>query len=253
MRSLFNRLSLRFKSFNRSQQFVPSFFSLLTNPTYIIKRGLYLAIRTKSLTMTGDLLDVGCGSAPYRGLFKVRSYTGIDVILNPIANLRSYEYSWFDGINIPFASGRYDCVLATEVFEHVFNLPSLLKEVARVSKEEATLLCTLPFVWPEHDEPFDFARYTSFGITDLFEKAGYEVIEVKRHGTYTDVIIQLILIYLDTQYRKIGILGLIPRVLTCTALNFLAIGLNALLPNVDKLYLGLVIEARLRKSVASPS
>ena len=34
---------------------------------------------------------------------------------------------------------------------------------------------TIPFVWDEHEQPYDFARYSSFGIKSLLEKHGFHV------------------------------------------------------------------------------
>lgn len=38
---------------------------------------------------------------------------------------------------------------------------------------------TIPLFWHLHEEPRDFYRYTKFGIQYLFEKVGFEIVELK--------------------------------------------------------------------------
>jgi len=63
-----------------------------------------------------------------------------------------------------------DGVFSSETFEHIFNLEEIIKEINRVLKKEGLLLATCPFLWPEHEVPYDYARYTSFAMKNLLEK-----------------------------------------------------------------------------------
>lgn len=51
-----------------------------------------------------------------------------------------------------------------------FHIQEIVKELNRVLKENGEMLITVPFVWNEHEIPYDFGRYTSFGIIDLLQK-----------------------------------------------------------------------------------
>ena len=42
------------------------------------------------------------------------------------------------------------------------------------------IFVTTPFIWEEHETPYDFQRYTSFGIKKLFEKHGFDIISHKK-------------------------------------------------------------------------
>ena len=66
-----------------------------------------------------------------------------------------------------------------------------MSEFNRVLKQGGQLLLTTPFTWNEHEEPYDFARYTSFGITDLLQKHGFEMIRLHKTTTYFETICQL--------------------------------------------------------------
>src|SRR5258708_35699637 len=37
----------------------------------------------------------------------------------------------------------------------------------------------MPFMWHLHEEPRDFYRYTRYGLQHLFEKAGFDCVEIK--------------------------------------------------------------------------
>ena len=39
-------------------------------------------------------------------------------------------------------------------------------------------LYSIPLFWHLHEEPRDFYRYTRYGIRHLFEKVGFEIIEI---------------------------------------------------------------------------
>ena len=81
-------------------------------------------------------------------------------------------------------------VVANEVFEHVFNPLDFLGVIKRVLRPGGMLLMTVPFVWDEHEQPYDFARYSSFGIKSVLEKNGFEIIAQRKTVTNFGVIIQ---------------------------------------------------------------
>jgi len=81
-------------------------------------------------------------------------------------------------VALPFKDAVFDTVLCNEVLEHVPEPARLMAEVARVLKPGGVLLLTTPQTWGLHMEPYDFYRYTKYGLRYLAEKSGLEVIEV---------------------------------------------------------------------------
>ena len=62
-------------------EFITKPYSIIINPSYILRNGLYRAIYSLSDKITGDVLDFGCGSKPYEKVFKeVKSYVGVDMM-----------------------------------------------------------------------------------------------------------------------------------------------------------------------------
>lgn len=175
---------------NRS--FFPKKKDFFVNPLYYNRAGLLKYLRKFAPKLNGKILDFGCGSKPYRPLFTNSSeYIGVDI------ENKGFEYEqnsvdvYYDGKVIPFDNQTFDNVFSTEVFEHVFELDASLDEINRVLKMNGKLLITLPFFWEEHAEPYDFCRYSSFGIDYMLEKHGFKILEHEKNGNYITAIYQI--------------------------------------------------------------
>lgn len=123
----------------------------------------------------GIFLDLGCGNKPYRPWFSQASlYFGIDIVgTNNTADVVA------EGRFLPLASESLDCVLCFQVLEHVEEPLALLAEVRRTLKRgQGWLLLSAPMTWPHHEAPYDFYRYTRFGLDYLLRKAGFEIISI---------------------------------------------------------------------------
>ncbi len=172
--------------------------TIFYNPAYLIRSNLFKEIRVLAPELSGNLLDFGCGSKPYKNLFiNASSYVGLDYNIDKINGGATGSDLDYNGKDIPCADGVFDSVISTEVFEHLFNLEDNLREIRRVMKPKGLLLFTCPFALGEHEVPFDFARYTSFGLKFLVEKNGFEMIYFNKTGSSVSVIFQFIAIYIN--------------------------------------------------------
>ncbi len=232
----------------KREQFYPGALSLFTHPFYFARKGLLENIKSLSGALTGNVLDVGCGQKPYRELFSVASYTGLEFDTPQNRKQKSGDGVFFySGGAFPFPDKKFDSVLSTEVLEHVFEPDLLLKEIHRVMKDGGMFLLSVPFVWDEHEQPYDFGRYSSFGLKYLLEKHGFEIVESKKSMADARVLCQLINAYI----YKISImkiksyrLRLIATVFLIAPFNILGAILARILPKNTDLYLDNVITAR---------
>lgn len=234
---------VRLRTFYKRVVFGQSLLGLLVNPFYISRRGLLRGIKEFSGFMDrGVLLDVGCGGKPYRRYFSVDSYFGMDIEQSGHDHSYSQVDVFYDGQSIPFPDECFDHVFSSEVFEHVSNLDELIAEINRVTKRGGTLLVTLPFVWDEHEIPYDFARYSSYGIHNILERSGYKVIGSRKTTSYIGAIFQMLAAYVaqvilpDNRYIRIF---LVPFLVA--PINLLGLILSAILPDNGRFYLNNVI------------
>lgn len=180
----------------KREAFRPGPLAILINPFYIIRKGLYNAVRRIAPTIQGRVLDFGCGSKPYEGDFSnATEYLGVDLRVFGHKDYDSKIDFYYDGKHLPFDDGVFDAVVSFEVFEHVFNLEDILSEVRRVTKPSGKLFFTIPFVWDEHEIPYDFGRYTSFGISDILKRNGYDNIQIIKTTNYYEAVSQLKIAY----------------------------------------------------------
>jgi len=181
----------KLKELYNKSLFQPTFFGLLFNPFFIIRRGLYNGVSQFSGHMQGRLLDFGCGSKPYKALFAVTEYIGTDIEVSGHDHRNEQIDVYYDGNTLPFADDTFDSIFSSEVFEHVFNLPQIIDELHRVLKPGGKMLLTVPFVWDEHEIPYDFARYTSFGLKHILQEKGFIVVQEKKTTNYVSTIWQM--------------------------------------------------------------
>lgn len=87
-----------------------------------------------------------------------------------------------DAGRLPFCAGCFDGVVCLEVLEHVMDPGKVLMEIARVLKSGGRAWISMPFLYPLHDAPFDFQRYTEYGLRRDVQRAGLDVVSVCKSG-----------------------------------------------------------------------
>lgn len=225
------------------RQFNPGIVGLFLNPFYLARRALWREIRDESAALSGDLLDVGCGRKPYRALFAVDSYVGLEID-SPSARQRAVADRFYDGKTFPFLGGEFDSVLCNQVLEHVFTPDAFLCEVFRVLRPGGKLLLTVPFIWDEHEQPFDYARYSSFGLRALLERNGFRVIKQKKTLADVSVLFQLLNAYFFkvTDSRFVWI-KLAARILLFAPISMIGLVAGLLFPSNGDMFLDQLVVA----------
>lgn len=226
----------------KQQSFNPGLLGLFTNPFFFIRRGIYRAIATEAGELNGKLLDFGCGSKAYRSLFQVDQYIGLDVEQSGHSHENEDVDVYYDGKIIPFEDHTFDACFSSEVFEHVFELEFSIKEIHRVLKPGGKGLFVVPFVWDEHEIPYDFGRYSSFGLHYLLEKCGFEIIRSTKDTHFFLVWAQLWNLYLfNLGPQKNKYLRLLYGAIVITPFSLLSWILSAFMPKVNSLYFNNVV------------
>lgn len=240
----------KLKEIYRREQFNPKILGLFINPFYFARKGLYQNVSELVYHLNGNLLDVGCGTKPYQTICdNVSEYIGLEI--DDEGN-RQHKFAdvFYDGKTIPFDDKTFDSILSNQVFEHVFNPNEFLKEINRVTKMEGVFLMTVPFVWDEHEQPYDYARYSSFGLKYILGENGFEVIEHRKSNNGLEVIFQLINDYIyKTTLTKSKYFNLLIMLFLMAPINILGFVLSKILPRNNDLYLDNIVLARKTKDV----
>lgn len=232
------------EKFLAKQDSTPGFLELWTNPYYFARKGLYEHIVRLAPYIHGKVLDVGCGMKPYAKIFTMRKYIGleIDTLENRAKKKADYYY---DGKSFPFGSQEFDSLITSQVFEHVFNPDQFLTEINRVLKDNGYLLLTVPFIWDEHEQPFDYARYSSFGIRHLLENHGFQIVISEKSIKDIRVVFQLLNVYiykkLSTKNKAIKLLAML---FMLGPVNILGTFFRLITPHNEDLYLDNIILAK---------
>jgi SAM-dependent methyltransferase len=235
----------------QKENFKPSLFGLFRHPFYFIRKGLYENILQLTPRLNGKLLDIGCGTKPYQDMCNVNEYIGLEIDDEGNRN-HSYADVFYAGKAIPFDDNTFDSVLSSEVFEHVFNPDEFLQEVNRVTKMGGLFLITVPFIWAEHEKPYDYARYSSFGLKHILSKNGFEVIEHRKSGNGAELIFQLInhypygIVFPDNKYvaKVLRSVSRLIRSIIRVPVNIIGLILSKVLPRNDDLYLNNIVLAK---------
>lgn len=228
----------------REEQFNPGWLGLLINPFYLARRSLWQAVHAAAPSLRGRLLDAGCGTKPYRALFEVDAYVGLDID-SATTRRQGAADLFYDGKAFPVTDSEFDSVLCNQVLEHVFNPEQFVAELARVLKPGGQLLLTVPFVWDEHEQPYDYARYSSFGLASLLQRHGFQIVEQRKLLDNFGLLFQLANAYV---YKLVlgwpVALRLAVNVLVMAPLTLLGLLFGALLPRNPDLFLDQLVLAR---------
>lgn len=122
------------------------------------------------------VLEVGCGSQPYRHLIKQQlEYYTIDWVgSHEHFKYKEKNVMYYDGKTFPFREGVFDFVFHTEVLEHVYDLKLFLEECYRVLSVTGAMFFTIPFAARYHYIPYDYWRMTPASIKKILESVNFK-------------------------------------------------------------------------------
>lgn len=142
------------------------------HPQWLVLRGDALQQSWVRGSARGLVLDVGSADGRARNWLAGCDYIGLDYPPTAQGMYGTRPDVFADGGALPFSDDSIDTVLLLEVLEHVQDAPAVLADIARVLKPGGVLLLSVPFLYPLHDSPHDFRRYTAPGLKAAICSAG---------------------------------------------------------------------------------
>lgn len=180
---------------------------------------LLQSLREIAASLEGNevIIDLGryyvydgcCLFAPY--FSKAKHYVGADCVLPNWKEVYGYQ-KWMvedkrlirvlpkavtDVTCLPFKTEVADWVLIPNIVEHVQEPEAMFREALRVLRKGARGFVFAPHVREEHQPPYDYFRYTRYGLRHLFEKVGFQVESITPTTGIFDVLSKTAMLALD--------------------------------------------------------
>ena len=176
---------------------------------------------------SGRMIDIGCGQRPYLPMAEryVQEYVGLDRPQPFSASARPDLVG--SAYEIPAEDSSFDSAMSTATLEHLEEPEQALRETFRVLKPGGVAIYTVPLIWQIHAEPWDFFRFTKYGLRYLFEKVGFDVVALDPLSGFWVTFGQSFSYYLYRFHR--GPLRFLPII------PLLSIGVQAMAYGLDKL------------------
>lgn len=131
----------------------------------------------------GLVLDIGCADQIMsKYLEGGQTYIGLDYYNTATNWYGTKPHIFGDAQALSIASSAIDTVLLLDVLEHLPRPDRCMKEIYRVIRPGGKLVVQIPFLYPIHDKPLDYQRWTKYGFLKIAEEHGYEVKEITHLG-----------------------------------------------------------------------
>lgn len=167
---------------NILKKLIQSIIRFFNIPSGILEKWKWDALKY----IKGDLVDIGCGKKQKEYLPYVNKYTGVDYpttaeVIKPLnGDLEIDVFASAD--DLPFPDASFDTALSYQVLEHLQNPLAAVKEAYRILKKDGHYIVTVPFIHRIHYQPYDYFRYTRYGLEFLLKSAGFEIVKFERGG-----------------------------------------------------------------------
>jgi SAM-dependent methyltransferase len=148
------------------------------DPFYLVLSDLLVALRNLIPSNIDRVLDFGCGGSPYRSLFGSCIYHRAD-----LTGGQGLDFEYGSDSRLPDDLSDYDCVLSSQVLEHVCSPHTYLAECYRVLKPGGHLLLSTHGLFEDLACTHEFWRWTVFGLQRIVEERGFTVEKIKKLTT----------------------------------------------------------------------
>ncbi len=149
-----------------------------------INLDMVLAKQFARIKNGGVVLDVGSKHSPYKDTMQYAKYLRLDI------DSASHPDIVCDLHDIKWDSDYFDTVIATEVLEHLHEPKKAIDEIHRVLKKGGVCILSTRFMYPYHEDPQDYYRFTNDSLALLFAK--FRFAEIIPHGNRLQVMWQII-------------------------------------------------------------
>lgn len=208
------------------------------HPQWLIFRGEHDSRRFIGKVAQGKVLDIGCGDRwVERALPPGTAYLGLDYPPTVSLGYAGRPDVFADAQCLPFPNDSFDTVILMDVLEHLPQPDAAIVEARRTLKLGGTLVVQVPFLYPLHDEPHDYQRWTVHGLRALLRWHALDVQTAQWRGQPSETAAALVAIamargIIDAAARPTFAVLLLPLlVIGIPVINLIGWLLARMLPN----------------------
>ncbi len=133
--------------------------------------------------LSGVIVDIGCADQYMRSLIHAdHHYIGLDYYDTATHWYQTRPHVFADAQQLPFADASVDNILLLDVLEHLPQPELCIDEIARILKLHGHCILQVPFLYPIHDKPLDFQRWTCYGLQQLARQHALQLTAIKITG-----------------------------------------------------------------------
>jgi SAM-dependent methyltransferase len=128
---------------------------------------------SKILELGSGRRDLGPDAYSMRSLFDPSNeFVQSDVV-------PAYGHAIVDATTMKF-DREFDVILCSSVLEHVYDCRAAIARIHRALKPGGRAVISVPHLFPYHDEPEDFWRFTEYGLRRMLNE--FSLVDVKHRG-----------------------------------------------------------------------
>lgn len=138
------------------------------HPQWFVFLREFQSLRAIAKTTNGVVLDIGSGTQNIqKHLPSDCNYISLDYYQTATEWYHTRPQIFGDGQCLPIKTDSVDTVLLLDVLEHLPRPEDCIAEIWRVLHQDGKIVLQVPFLYPIHDEPYDFHRWTCHGLKAL--------------------------------------------------------------------------------------
>ena len=185
-----------------------------------------------------QVLNVGAGGRTGTVLGRIKADSGFELTSLDIDPARQPDVV---ADIVSYAPPRqYDVIVMIEVLEHVHDPLAAVRNLRRLLKPGGMLVLSAPFMFPLHDRPHDFYRFTRYGLELML--AEFEAVEVKERDSWAEVL--CVLLARMSRERSFGARVFAPVAVLAAIVSYPLAMLLVRLVRSDALTIGYTVTAR---------
>lgn len=164
--------------FKRLRQTLHRFRYLPLHPQWLVYYKEKHNLSEACGNLSGLVLDIGCADQQIRHILPSEcQYVGLDYYQTATDWYSTRPQVYGDAQSIPILTASIDNVLLLDVLEHLPKPEDCIREIRRILKPGGKLILQVPFMYPIHDDPLDFQRWTIHGLRKLADETRFVIEE----------------------------------------------------------------------------